>query len=185
MTFNIMVAGQSGNGKSTAISALLRGWRKLPQVLPSHADAPKTTEICIAGRFEYLDRVSNTKLCVNVVDTPGYGDTINNSDRIDPIKEYVHDLLAKHYEAENSPEGLVHGEDRRIHVCLYFVSPQRMHELDKEFMRKLQQEVPIIVLIAKADTVTDLELKDLRQTAPGIGSQQEGKRCNICCPVLP
>ena len=165
VTFNIMVAGQSGNGKSTAISALLRGWKKLPQVLPSGADAPKTTKISIAGRFEYLDRVSNTKLNVNVIDTPGYGDTLNNSERIQPIKEYVHDLLARHYDAENSAAGLEAGKDDRIHVCLYFVSPQRMHELDKEFMRQLQEEVPVIPLIAKADTVTDPELQERRQTA--------------------
>ena len=173
VTFNVMVAGQSGNGKTTAISALLRGWKKLPQVLPSHADAPKTTKICIAGRYEYLDEGSNTKLCVNVIDTPGYGDTINNSERIEPIKKYVHDQLAKHYEAENSPEGLAAGTDDRIHVCLYFVSPQRMHELDKEFMRKLQEEVPIVPLIAKADTVTDTELKERRQTASQLMSWDE------------
>ena len=106
----------------------------------------------------------NTNLNVNIIDTPGYGDTIDNSSRIQPIREYVHQQLERHYEAENSPEGLDSGTDERIHVCLYFISPQRMHELDKEFMKQLQLEVPVIPLIAKADTVTDSELAERRQT---------------------
>jgi hypothetical protein len=47
--------------------------------------------------------------------------------------------------------------DERIHCLFYFLSPHSLKEIDKEFLKKVSRIVPIIPIIAKADTLTVLE----------------------------
>ena len=44
--------------------------------------------------------------------------------------------------------------DNRIHCVFYFIGPHRMKMLDREFIAQLSPLVPIIPVIAKADTMT-------------------------------
>ena len=52
----------------------------------------------------------------------------------------------------------VEKEDELVHVCLYFLSPGRFLEIDRHFMKKVQKQVTIVPIIAKADTLTDEEI---------------------------
>jgi hypothetical protein len=47
--------------------------------------------------------------------------------------------------------------DERIHCLFYFLSPHSLKEIDKEFLKKVSSIVPIIPVIAKADTLTVVE----------------------------
>jgi len=66
---------------------------------------------------------------VRIVDTPGFGDHVNNEESVEQIIEY---LLKKHYEYKVMSKGndagdldLLAANDERVHVCLYFISAGR------------------------------------------------------------
>ena len=52
--------------------------------------------------------------------------------------------------------------DPRVDVCLYFIPPHRLKEVDIEFMKQLSGVVPLIPIIAKADSMTTDELDEFR-----------------------
>ncbi len=74
-------------------------------------------------------RISEGDINLNltIVDTPGYGDHINNRDAWKPILKYVEDQKKLYLEREmdiNRVAGPV--EDPRVHACLYFIAAHRL-----------------------------------------------------------
>merc|ERR1711957_118573 len=102
------------------------------------------------------------------IDTPGFGNRINHKDSVQPITEYIETCRQKKYKKEMSSQTSIQDymdstEDQLIHVCLYFLSPGRFLEIDKHFLKKIQRDIPTIVpIIAKADTLTDEEIRSYR-----------------------
>lgn len=62
-------------------------------------------------------------LRLTLVDTPGFGDSIDNRDCWKPIQEY----LDKQFDDCISRESKVYRPaqelDRRVHACIYFIEP--------------------------------------------------------------
>ncbi|KAG0418209.1 hypothetical protein HPB47_005047 [Ixodes persulcatus] len=54
--------------------------------------------------------------------------------------------------------------DNRVHCCLYFIPPwgHGLRQLDIEFMKRLHQKVNIVPVIAKADTLTPAEIRNMK-----------------------
>ena len=48
--------------------------------------------------------------------------------------------------------------DEQLHCLLYFVPPHRLLRTDRLFLQRMQRLMPVIVVIAKADTLSDDEL---------------------------
>lgn len=100
-----------------------------------------------------------------IIDTPGFGNRVNHRDAVRPIAKYMHQCRSRQFQAETSttlPDEHVEACDDLVHVCLYFLSPGRFLEMDAYFLRRIQSEVCIIPVIAKADTLTDSELTAYR-----------------------
>lgn len=99
------------------------------------------------------------RLRLTVVDTPGFGDFVNNDDSWRPIVENIEQRFDTYLEAENkvNRSNIV---DNRIHACVYFIQPtgHSLKPLDIEVMRRLHTKVNLIPVIAKADTLTDEEV---------------------------
>ncbi|GAA5973478.1 hypothetical protein JCM8115_004462 [Rhodotorula mucilaginosa] len=155
--FTAMVVGESGLGKSTLINTLfntpLYPKKDVPQ---PHHDRPQTVAIeSITADIEE----NGVKLRLTVVDTPGFGDFINNEDGWKPILDNIEARFDAYLEQENrvNRQKMV---DNRVHACLYFIEPtgHSLKPLDIEFMRRLHQRVNLIPVIAKADTLTDEEV---------------------------
>lgn len=104
------------------------------------------------------------RLRLTVVDTPGYGDFVNNSDSWHPILENIESRFDAYLEQENrvNRAKLV---DNRIHALIYFIEPtgHALKPVDIEFMRKLHDKVNLIPVIAKADTMTEEEVLAFKQ----------------------
>ncbi|GAA5897057.1 hypothetical protein JCM6882_007343 [Rhodosporidiobolus microsporus] len=155
--FTAMVVGESGLGKSTLINTLfntsLYAKKNVPQ---PHHERPQTVAIeSITADIEE----NGVRLRLTVVDTPGYGDFINNEDGWKPILDNIEARFDAYLEQENR----VHRQkmvDNRIHACLYFIEPtgHSLKPVDIEFMRRLHTRVNLIPVIAKADTMTDDEV---------------------------
>lgn len=99
------------------------------------------------------------RLRLSVIDTPGFGDFVNNDDSWRPIVENIEQRFDTYLEAENkvNRSNIV---DNRIHACVYFIQPtgHSLKPLDIEVMRRMHTKVNLIPVIAKSDTLTDEEV---------------------------
>jgi septin family protein len=62
------------------------------------------------------------KVKLTIIDTPGFGDYVNNRHGWIPIVDFLDDQHENYMRQEQQPcrKGVV---DMRVHVCLYFVKP--------------------------------------------------------------
>ena len=117
-----------------------------------------TTQIEERGRCEKIQ--GDARVIVTIVDTPGFGDSLDNNDRFIPVETYIEQQNKMYEDNEAYRRPNQQQDDSRIHACFYFIMPHRVTPLDCEFMRRLQTKVPIIPIVAKADTLTMVELED-------------------------
>lgn len=89
--FNIMVAGVGGIGKTTFLKLFFQLYRRDGSQAAVHlSEKPKTMktlQIEEVGRF-VLD-ADNVQVDFRLIDTPGYGDSINNQHAINNVKKYI------------------------------------------------------------------------------------------------
>lgn len=110
-------------------------------------------------KVEIIDD-ANTKLQLTIVDTPGFGDNLNNEVCFNEIENYLKQqfdlVLAEETRIKRNPRFV----DTRVHVMLYFISPggHGLKELDISCMKKLSKYVNIVPVVAKADAFTPEEL---------------------------
>ncbi|KIR35322.1 septin ring protein [Cryptococcus deuterogattii MMRL2647] len=160
--FVTMVVGESGLGKSTLINTLFETKLYQPKQIPTPgADRGKTVQIeSISADIEE----NGVRLKLTVVDTPGFGDFVNNEESWKPVIDNIEARFDAFLEQENrvNRSKLL---DNRVHACLYFIQPtgHSLKAIDIEFMRRLHNKVNLIPIIAKADTLTDDEIIAFKQ----------------------
>jgi septin 7 len=158
-----MSIGESGLGKSTLVNTLFNTSLYPPKERkpPSVDISPKTVSIqSISADIEE----NGVRLRLTVVDTPGFGDFVNNDVSWGPIVENIEQRFDAYLEAENKVNR-TNIVDNRIHACVYFIQPtgHSLKPLDVEVMRRLHTKVNLIPVIAKADTLTDDEVLAFKQ----------------------
>lgn len=121
----------------------------------------KTIEIDII-KAELEEKQFNVKL--TVIDTPGFGDYVNNRDSWAPIVDFLDDQHETYMRQEQQPERL-NKTDLRVHACLYFIRPtgHTLKPLDIEMMKRLGTRVNLIPVVAKADTLSPKDLAVFKQ----------------------
>merc|ERR1712106_636507 len=138
--FNLMVCGASGLGKSTMINSLF-----LTDVYSADYPGPslrikKTLKV---EKTHVRLEENGVELRLTVVDTPGFGDSVNNDKCWEPIQNFIDSQFDQYLNQESRVNRPVRIQDTRTHVCLYV-------------------KVNIIPLIAKADTLTPEEREDFK-----------------------
>ncbi|XP_051176260.1 septin-7 isoform X2 [Leptopilina boulardi] len=150
--FTLMVVGESGLGKSTLINSMF-----LSDIYSAEYPGPslRVKKTVAVETNKVLLKENGVNLTLTVVDTPGFGDAVDNSNCWVPVIEYIE---SKYEEFLNAESRVVRRQipDSRVHCCLYFVAPSGhgLKPLDVEFMQRLHDKVNIIPVIAKADTMT-------------------------------
>ncbi|KAG2193905.1 hypothetical protein INT47_004153 [Mucor saturninus] len=169
--YTLMVCGESGLGKTTFINTLFATTIKDSR-LPEKRFAKqldKTVEIEVT-KAELEEKLFKIKL--SIIDTPGFGDYVNNRDSWIPIVDFIDDQHENYMRQEQQPTR--HGKiDMRVHACLYFIRPTGhrykptayLKPLDIEVMKRLGSRVNLIPVIAKADTLTPKDLAKFKQNA--------------------
>ncbi|QIW99905.1 hypothetical protein AMS68_005423 [Peltaster fructicola] len=164
--FCLMVCGASGTGRTTFVNTLCGGSvlqgknRDDPTV--AHLEEGVTIKP-VTVELE-LDE-EGTRVSLTIVDTPGFGDQVDNESAFGEISNYVErqydDMLAEESRIKRNPRF----RDNRVHVLLYFVQPtgHGLRELDIELMRRLSPRVNVIPVIGKADSLTPLELAESKK----------------------
>ncbi|XP_034942979.1 septin-7 isoform X4 [Chelonus insularis] len=153
--FTLMVVGESGLGKSTLINSMF-----LADIYSAEYPGPslRVKKTVAVETSKVLLKENGVNLTLTVVDTPGFGDAVDNSNCWVPVIEFIE---SKYEEFLNAESRIVRKQipDSRVHCCLYFISPSGhgLKPLDVEFMQRLHDKVNIIPIIAKADTMTPEE----------------------------
>ncbi|CAG7923119.1 unnamed protein product [Penicillium olsonii] len=152
------VAGESGLGKTTFINTLFS------TTIKNYADhkrrhqkqVDRTVEIEIT-KAELEEKFFKVRL--TVIDTPGFGDYVNNRDSWQPIIEFLDDQHESYMLQEQQPRR-TDKIDMRVHACLYFIRPtgHTLKPLDIEVMKRLSSRVNLIPVVAKADTLSHADL---------------------------
>uniref|UniRef100_A0A3B4BY65 Septin-type G domain-containing protein n=1 Tax=Pygocentrus nattereri TaxID=42514 RepID=A0A3B4BY65_PYGNA len=156
---NIMVVGQSGLGKSTLINTLFKSKVSRRSVMSSDEERiPQTIEI---KSISHDIEEKGVRMKLTVIDTPGFGDQINNENCWQPIMKFINEQYEEYLQEEINISRKKRIPDTRVHCCIYFVPPTGhcLRPIDIEFMRHLSKVVNIVPVIAKADTLT-LEERD-------------------------
>lgn len=99
---------------------------------------------------------NGVRLRLNIVDTPGYGDLVNNDRCWDPIVKYIKDQHSAYLRKELTAQRERYIQDTRIHCCLFFIQPSghSLKPIDIVVLKKLSDFVNVVPVIAKADTLT-------------------------------
>uniref|UniRef100_A0AAY4A4Z4 Septin n=1 Tax=Denticeps clupeoides TaxID=299321 RepID=A0AAY4A4Z4_9TELE len=156
--FTLMVAGESGLGKSTLVNSLfLTDLYKNRKVLNAEERISQTVQI---NKYTVGIEEKGVKLRLTIVDTPGFGDAVNNTWSWKAVEEYI-DLQFEQYFRDESGLNRKNIQDNRVHCCLYFISPygHGLRPLDIEFMMALHEKVNIVPVLAKADSLTPSEIR--------------------------
>lgn len=169
---NLLVVGESGLGKSTLLNTMFE--------VPVHdLDAPhsyENGELTVQTTRVELEE-SGVKLRLNVIDTPGFGDGVNNLDSWKVIMEEIDRRFDEYFESEEALGVGARGtqNDPRVHACLFFIEPSghTMKPLDVVTMKKLHKKVNLVPVVAKSDTLTESELTQFKHAVLSELAQQE------------
>lgn len=158
-TFNVLCIGETGIGKSTLLDTLFS--TKFDWEPSSHAEPAVRL-----NKSTYELQESNVRLKLSLIETAGFGDQIDKEESHEIISNYVDAQFEAYLQEElKIKRNLTLVNDTRIHVCLYFICPtgHSLKSLDLLMMKKLDQRVNIIPIIAKADTIAKNELVKFKQ----------------------
>ncbi|XP_063238829.1 septin-7 isoform X2 [Bacillus rossius redtenbacheri] len=159
--FTLMVVGESGLGKSTLINSMF-----LADIYSSEYPGPslRIKKTVAVETSKVLLKENSVNLTLTIVDTPGFGDAVDNSNCWQPVIDYIETKYEEYLNAESrvNRKTLV---DSRVHCCLYFITPSGhgLKPLDIEFMQRLHDKVNIIPIVAKADTMTPDECSHFKK----------------------
>ncbi|KAJ7354684.1 GTP binding protein [Mycena albidolilacea] len=162
--FTIAVVGASGNGRTTFVNTLCESEVLAHKVLDTPDNAHVEEKVRIKPVNVELEE-EGVRIALTVVDTPGFGDNVDNEFAFQEIMNYLErqydDILAEQSRIKRNPRF----RDNRVHALLYFIAPTGHHlrEMDVELMRRLSPRVNVIPVIGRADSLTVTELRAFKK----------------------
>ncbi|PKI82986.1 hypothetical protein MVES_002844 [Malassezia vespertilionis] len=158
-----MVVGASGTGKTTFVNTLCD-----TNVIEHKDNDPQAANIETGLQIQPVNleiEAEGMRIGLTVVDTPGFGDSVDNEYMFDEILGFLErqydDILSEETRIRRNPRF----RDNRVHALIYFIQPtgHGLKEIDIELLRKLSPRVNVIPVIAKADSFSRQELHDFRK----------------------
>lgn len=141
--FCLMVCGASGTGRTTFVNTLCQKSvlthfdSDAPTYLNDGAEAAGEPSVKIKPVTVELELdEEGTRVSLTIVDTPGFGDSVDNEASFGEISSYLErqydDILAEESRIKRNPRF----RDNRVHVLLYFVQPTgKLYILEYQILR--------------------------------------------------
>ncbi|CAH8501133.1 unnamed protein product [Dicrocoelium dendriticum] len=172
-SFNLMITGCPGLGKSSFINSLFcSDVFNAHHLGPSKRPVPQGVQV---DSWLFLLSEGHVKLRLCILDTPGFGQYVDNSSCWQPLVDCIDSRFESYLRNELKVSRHTVGsgadcmpsltDDSRVHACLYFVAPtgHGLHQLDIEAMKHLHNKVNLILVIGKADSLTPDECAEFKQ----------------------
>ena len=154
-----MTKGETGLGKSTLIDTLFN--TKFDWEPSNHFESNVRLK---KNTYELVE--SNVRMKLSIVETAGFGDQLDKDESHQIVGDYIDQQFETYLQEElKIKRNFALVNDTRVHVCLYFLCPtgHSLKSIDLMMMKKLDQRVNIIPVIAKADTIAKNELVKFKQ----------------------
>lgn len=150
--FSIMAAGYKGTGKSSFFNTLFNN-----PIVPLGS----STDINLFMLNVDCEGVSQK---VSLVDTPGFGNGLNDIDIQNNIINFIKLQFDTYIEEESKIRRDPSFEDPRIHCLLYFIpaTSKGLKENDIQFLKNVDHLVNIIPIISKSDGLCEYEKDELK-----------------------
>ncbi|KAI3378383.1 hypothetical protein SNEBB_000147 [Seison nebaliae] len=182
--FCLMVSGESGLGKSTLLKSLFLT-NVYEEKSEKNGNVPDSSDWMMGRDEDKTVRIERrnieieergVKVRLTIVDTPGFGDFIDNSKCYHTIVDYINEQFQQ-YLCDESGLHRRNITDRRVHCLLHFISPSSrgLKPIDIAFLKSVHDKVNIVPIIAKSDTLKSDEKNRLKKSilndisAHGIG----------------
>lgn len=170
----VMVVGESGTGKTSLLGNLFQLHSSIKW---DDDDEPGARTTRVRERtisFQMTDDARAARLgksgmpfTARLVDSPGWGDTLSLKRSFGIVTKYIDAQFAAALKAERMVNRPMPNEGaqgmRPVDVVLYVFAPHRCKEIDMHFLRLLSKRVEVVPILAKADTMTSLELARFKQ----------------------
>lgn len=159
--FSLMVCGASGTGRTTFVNMLCGNSVLAHKDSDDDSSAHLEQGVTIKPLTVELDLDEDrTRISLTIIDTPGFGDEIDNEASFSKIVGYLERQYDDHLAEESRIKRNPRFRDNRVHAMLYFITPtgHGLRELDIELMKRLAPRVNVIPVIGRADSLTPAEL---------------------------
>jgi len=171
---NIMLVGSHGIGKTTFLNSFFK--TAIFNFTPSFTDADEKYPFM---SFPYNVQITDARVVENsfvakitTIEVDGVGDAVSNKN----TPHQIADLIKQRYEdySRNFTSFKQFSlEDRRVHLCLYFLEPSLViREVDIECMHQISACCNLIPVISKCDFVSKKALIKIKSE---IRSQLDAK----------
>ncbi|KAI9506022.1 Cell division control protein 11 [Coemansia sp. RSA 1358] len=164
LPFNIMLVGESGLGRTTFLNTLCERM----VVTPNDGPNPEQAHIAEPMQFKHHTvemEEDGMKIILNIIDTPGFGNGIDNESCFNQIQDYLEAQFDEVLAEENRIKRNTKFRDSRVHALIYFITPtgHSLREIDIELMKRLGNRTNVIPVIARSDSLTPRELVLFKQ----------------------
>lgn len=175
-TYNIMVIGSSGSGKTTFINQLFNKDIIPKDIEPDSIITYKDNynlqqTVLTPENYNYNDALLNFQITkveltdrkvildMSITEIDNIGEKIDNTDCWVPIINYIHDLYKDYYiQSKDTVRQNIY--DRRIHACIYFIdgcgSPAK--EVDMRIIKDVSAICNLIPVVSKCDILLNNEM---------------------------
>ena len=105
---------------------------------------------------------NDAKLDVTLIDTPGTGSiNISTEESVKYVMDEIKGRLDKHSKQATIDSANIMERNDLVHLCLYMLPPNnRLRSEDVEMLQRLHSRVPVLILLAKSDTLNKKERDD-------------------------
>lgn len=163
INFTLLIVGPSGSGRSTFINSLCdQSIVETSSTIgrPQDAHFPVRDLHLRPSQVELEDN-EGVRIALSVIDTPGFGDSVENEFNFNLIVDYLRHQYDETLIEESKLRRNPRFKDGRVHCCLYFIEPtgHGMREMDVEMISVLGTLVNVIPVISKSDSLTKDEVK--------------------------